>query len=103
MDERCSFPECQTPGLIVVLYAPVEIRSCDEHWPEMYSRYLTGKKRSTAGLGQTVERWTHVDKASGKEIKHKITVGKQFEIVNRGFADDGKTVINKKTGKLAQY
>jgi len=99
----CSYPECSVDGPIVVLYAPVEVRSCDEHWPALYKHYLTGKKRSVAGLGQTVESWTHIDKKTGNEVKHKITTGKQFEIVNRELADDGKTVINKKTGKPAQY
>lgn len=99
----CSYPECQAEGLVVVLYAPVEVRSCDEHWPALYKRYLTGKKRSTAGLGQTVDSWTHVDKKTGRTIKHKISTGKSWEIANRVLSkDDGVTAVNRVTGKPAQ-
>lgn len=100
----CSYPECQAEGLVVVLYAPVEVRSCDEHWPALYKHYLTGKKRSNANLGQTLEKWTHVDKKSGKEVTHKLSVGKSWEIENRRVSqDDGVTVVNRATGKPAQY
>jgi hypothetical protein len=53
-------------------------------------------------LGQTVEKWTHVNK-QGEEKKHKLTVGKDWEINNRAIAEDGKTVINRVTRKEAQY
>lgn len=100
----CSYPECQAEGLVVVLYAPVEVRSCDGHWPALYKHYLTGKKRSNANLGQTLEKWTHVDKKSGKEITHKLSVGKSWEIENRRVSqDDGVTVVNRATGKPAEY
>lgn len=103
MMQTCSYPECNAEGPIAVLYSPVEVRSCDEHWPMLYKQYFTGKNRSNPNLGQTLEKWTHIDKKSGRQIRHRITTGKQFEIVNRGLADDGKTVINKATGKPAQY
>lgn len=100
---NCSYPECQEKGPIVVLYAPTEVFSCDGHWPAQYKHYLTGKKRSTIGLGQTLEKWTHVDKKTGDEKVHKLSVGKNWEITNRRLADDGKTVINRVTGKVAEY
>ena len=101
--ETCSYPECQTHGLIVVLYAPREIRSCDDHWPALYKHYLTGKNRSNANLGQTLEKWTHVDKKTGRTIKHKLSTGKNWEIENRRISqDDKKTVINRVTGKPAE-
>lgn len=100
----CSYPECSVDGPIVVLYAPVEIRSCDAHWSEMYSRYLTGKKKPNVNLGQTMEKWTHVDKKTGRTINHKLSVGKSWEIENRRVSqDDGKTAINRITGKPAEY
>lgn len=103
-DQTCSYPECSALGPIVVLYAPVEIRCCDEHWPALYKHYLIGKKRSNVNLGQTIEKWTHVDKKSTNQIKHKLSVGKSWEIDNRVISrDDGKTVINRVTGKPAQY
>ncbi len=102
--ETCSFPDCQAEGPIVVLYVPTEVRSCDPHWPALYKHYLLGKKKSNANLGQTLEKWSHVDKKSGKTIEHKLSVGKNWEIVNRGLSkDDNKTAINKVTGKEAQY
>lgn len=101
--ETCSYPECQAEGLVVVLYAPVEVRSCDEHWPVLYKHYLTGKKRSNTSLGQTVDKWSHVDKKTGRTVDHKISGGKDWEIVNRVISkDDGKTVINRVTGKPSQ-
>jgi hypothetical protein len=33
----------------------------------------------------------------------KMSYGKSWEIDSRGLAEDGKTVINKVTGKPAQY
>lgn len=53
-------------------------------------------------LGQTTQKWTNVDK-KGIEHKHRLTVGKDWEINNRVLAEDGKTVINKVTNKEAQY
>ena len=99
----CSYPGCLVEGPIAVLYEPVEVRSCDEHWPALYKHYLTGKKRSTAGLGQTVDSWRKIDKKTGNETTHKLTKGKEWEITNRRLADDGKTVINRVTGRETQY
>lgn len=62
-----------------------------------------GPKRVNVNLGQTVQKWTHIDKKTGNEIKHKLTSGKEWEITNRKFAEDGKTVINRVTNKEAQY
>lgn len=105
MDPKtCSYPECSVEGLIVVKYAPVEVRSCDYHWPSLYKLHLTGKKRSLASLGQILEKWNHVDKKTGRVIKHKISVGKNSEIESRIISkDDNKTVINKHTGKPTEY
>ena len=62
-----------------------------------------GPKRVNVNLGQTVQAWTHVDK-QGVEHKHRLTTGKDWEISNRIVSkDDGTTVVNKTTGKEAQY
>ena|SRR3990167_395150 len=100
---NCSYPECSAQGPIVVKYAPVEIRSCDEHWPALYRHYLIGKKRSNVNLGQTLDKWTHIDKKTGNEIRHRLSVGKDWEVSNRTLAEDGKTAINRVTKKPAQY
>ena len=50
-----------------------------------------------------MDKWTHVDKKTGRTIKHKISGGKDWEIKNRVISkDDGKTPINRVTGKPAQ-
>ncbi len=57
------------------------------------------KRFSITGLGSTDDKW-HGD--DGKV--HRITAGKRWEIENRTISkDDGKTVINKVTGKPTQY
>lgn len=54
-------------------------------------------------LGQTLDRWEHVDK-KGIVHKHRLSVGKDYEISNRAISrDDGKTVINSKTGRPSDY
>ena len=87
-------PKCkqETNRLVIPLDGPLSGTCC------------VGPRQSkyNAQLNQTVESWTHVDK-KGVEHKHKISGGKQFEIVNRVIAEDGKTVINKVTGKPSQY
>ena len=100
---NCSFPGCSDSGPIVVLYYPSEVRSCDTHWPAFYRHYLIGKKRSNVNLNQILDRWTHIDKKTGNEIKHKLSAGKDWEINNRVISrDDGVTVINRATGKPAE-
>lgn len=47
-----------------------------------------------ANLGQTLD----------SDGKTRVTYGKAWEIKNRGLSkDDGKTIINLKTGKPAEY
>ena len=100
----CSYPECQAQGPIAVLYSPVEIRSCDEHWSELYKFYLTGKGRVNVNLGQTVDKWSNVDQKTGNHKHHRITVGKDWEIKNRTISkEDKNVVVNRVTGKEAQY
>lgn len=62
---------------------------------------VPSKPFSNVNLHQA-EKWTHVDK-QGNEKKHKLTQGKSWEIENRTLAEDGKTVVNKKTNQPAQY
>lgn len=100
---KCSFPECVTEGnLAAVIFHPLEVLACDEHYSVLAEAYLRRKPFRNVSLGQTLEKWTHVDK-QGNERKHRITHGKAYEIDSRGLAEDGKTVINKKTGKPTQY
>lgn len=62
-----------------------------------------GPKRNNVNLGQTADSWTHIDKKTGNQIKHKLSTGKAWEIENRVVSkDDGKTIINRVTGKPAQ-
>lgn len=100
---QCSHSGCTEEGPIVVTYAPSEVRSCDTHWPEMY-QWLKSKKKVNVNIGSTIDRWTHVDKKTGREIKHKLTQGKQWEIENRRISkDDPKVVINAVTKRESQY
>lgn len=76
------------------------------HEGRLGCRDCAGKvpKRYNVNLGQTVEQWTHIDKHTTNEIKHKLTVGKNWEIDNRIISkDDPKVVINRVTGKPSQY
>lgn len=67
-------------------------------------RTSTIKKAYNVNLGQTLDKWTHIDKKTGREIKHRLTTGKDWEIANRAFSkEDGKTAINRITGKETQY
>ena len=101
---NCSYPECQTEGLVVVKYAPVEIRSCDEHWPVLYKQHLTGKRSPSTSIGQIIDKWSHIDKKTGNSINHKLSGGKAAEIRDRIVCKEDKNVIlNRTTGKPAQY
>ena len=100
---KCSFPDCIVEGnLAAIIFHPVEVLACDGHYPLLAEAYLRRKPFRNVSLGQTLEKWTHVDK-QGNEKKHRITAGKAWEIDHRTLASDGKTVINKKTQKEAQY
>lgn len=104
MNNNCSYPNCEAKGPINVKYAPQHIRSCDKHWSSMYRMHLTGARKFSANLHQIVDKSTHRDKKTGKLISHKLSVGKQWEIDNRRLSpDDGATVVNRATGKPAQY
>ncbi len=87
MMERCYLEDCNQGGSIVVCYQPQYVRSCDEHYDELYRTF------------QTVDTYKKSDGSVGK-----ITAGKAWEIENRTISpDDGRSVVNKKTGKPAQY
>ena len=62
------------------------------------------RPQANVNLGQTVQSWTHIDKKSGNEVKHRLTVGKNWEISQRTISkDDGMTVVNRTTGKPTEY
>lgn len=66
--------------------------------------YGVVRKQFLCNLGQTVQKFTHVDKKTGKEVVHKLTAGKDWEISQRRISlDDNTTVVNRATGKEAQY
>lgn len=87
-------PQCgkETKSLVIPEGGKLSGRCCAQ----------VSAKRYNVNLGQTIEKWTNVDK-KGVEHKHKLTVGKDWEISNRRLAEDGKTVINSVTNKEAQY
>ena len=92
---NCSL--CGNEANIVVVYSPEEIWSCDRDYKELAKVYL--RDNSRARLNKTIESYTRKDGTKGK-----ITSGKAWEIENRRVSrDDGKSVINAKTGKPAQY
>lgn len=88
-------PICKNPtqSLVIPLNGKLSGKCCVEMSPS----------KKNVNLGQALEKWTHVDK-NGVEHKHKLTVGKSWEIDNRVTSkDDGVTVVNRATGKEAQY
>lgn len=95
---ECNYCKQQVKQLVIPADKKIlACRSC---------AYPEGAPRPTynVNLGQTVEKWTHIDKKTGNEIKHKVTTGKQWEIEHRRLSgDDGHTVVNYATGKPAQY
>lgn len=102
---KCSFPDCVvSDNLAAVVFHPQQILACDEHYHVLDHQYLRRKRSHNVNLGQVVDRSTHIDKKTGREITHKITTGKAWEIDNRRLSqDDGFTVVNRATGKPAQY
>ena len=60
---------------------------------------IPASRFSSCNLGQTADSWVKHDGTRGR-----ITSGKNWEIANRMISkDDGKTPINRVTGKPAQY
>lgn len=102
---KCSFPDCDVTGnLAAIIFHPQEILACDDHSNALSQTYIRRKRARNVNLGQTVDRSTHIDKKTGREITHRITEGKKWEIDNRRLSqDDGVTVVNRATGKPAQY
>lgn len=86
---ECPICLKETNKLIIPAEGKMGCRSC-------VGGYI---KLRRCDLGQTVEVYPNKD---GKE--GRLTTGKAWEIENRSISrDDGKTVINSKTGKPAQY
>ncbi len=97
---RCSHVECGVEGnLALILSIPVQVLACDEHYKYLYDSYIKKVRYVNTNLGQSADKWIGND---GKQ--HNMTVGKEWEINNRILSkDDGKTMINRVTGKPAQY
>ena len=99
MMDRCYLEDCNQEGSIVVCYQPLYVRSCDEHYRELYKSFLKSRRPRNVNLGQTVDTYVKSDGSIGK-----ITAGKAWEIENRTISpDDGRSVVNKKTGKPPEY
>lgn len=95
---HCSYPDCDQKPEVPVLYAP-EIWACDEHYLILYKTYIKNKESKNVNLGQVVQYYKKRDGSRGR-----ITHGKAWEIDNRTVSkQDGKTIINRRTGKEAQY
>lgn len=91
---NCPICSKETKQLVIPVDGKLSGRCCAN----------VGPSQRNVNLGQTVEKWTHVDKNTGREVKHKLTTGKNWEISNRVTSkDDRMTVINKATGREAQY
>jgi hypothetical protein len=88
-------PNCKADATRLIIYNEPKYLGCP-------SCGVASRPYVNVNLGQTVEKWTHINK-QGEEKKHRITVGKDWELSNRALAEDGKTVINKVTNKEAQY
>lgn len=90
---------CNHVALINVIYAPVEVWSCDKHFSELYNLFLKSRRKVNVNLGQVIDKWVKPDGTIGK-----ITVGKDWEIRNRTISnDDGRSVVNKVNGKPPEY
>ncbi len=88
---------CGQPADIPVKYSPEEVWSCDSDYAQLAAINL--KDNGRARLNSTVDSYTSTSGKVGK-----ITAGKDWEIKHRRISrDDGRTVINSKTGKEAQY
>lgn len=97
MMDRCFLEDCNQEGSIVICYQPQYIRSCDEHYNELYRSFLKQRRKRNVNLHQLVDRWVKPDGSIGK-----ITAGKASEIENRTITPEGE-VINKQSKKPAQY
>lgn len=95
---KCSYCEVdkEHPEVFVVLYAPIEIKTCNSCWPVAYLD-LKSKKRFVCDLNSSVDTYTRKDGSKGK-----ITKGKAWEIENRKTSPEGQ-IVNRKTGKPTQY
>jgi hypothetical protein len=93
---------CIAQGIYGIVLSPEEVYACDSHYDELMERFIRSKRRGLCDPHQA-ESWTHRDKKSGSLRKHKLSKGKAWEIGNRTLASDGKTVINRITGKLSEY
>ena len=97
--DKCYTEDCNQEGSIVVTYQPIYVASCDECYAALYKMFLKSRRKQNCNLGQTVHEYVKKDGSRGR-----LTAGKDWEIANRTISkDDGKTVINKVTGKPAQY
>lgn len=97
---RCSHVECGVEGnLALIVLVPLQVLACDKHYKSLYETYIKKMKSKNVNLGQSSDRWT----GSDGRVRN-ISVGKEWEINNRVLSkDDGKTMINRVTGKPAQY
>ena len=87
-------PNCKSEAKRLVIFNDPKFLGCD-------ACGVAKRVFVNVNLGQTEQKWTHVDK-QGVEKKHRLSVGKSWEISNRALAEDGKTVINRITNKETQ-
>jgi hypothetical protein len=95
--EMCDYEDCNQEGSIVVCYSPLYVKVCDEHYPELYKKFLKSKKSKNCNLGQSIHDYVRADGSRGR-----LTVGKDSEIAARTITPEGE-VINRHTKKPAQY
>jgi hypothetical protein len=83
----CPRCKAETTKLVIPLNGKLGCDLCSEKSPSRYN----------VNLNQTFAKY-------GDNNSKRLTTGKAWEIANRVVSkDDGKTIINKVTGKPAQY
>ena len=87
-------PTCGSETSKLIIFSEPKFLGCQ-------SCGVAKKAFRNVNLGQTEQKWTHINK-QGEEKKHRLSVGKSWEISNRTLAEDGKTVINRITKKETQ-
>lgn len=90
---------CPSQGVYGIVLAPTEVYSCESHYDELFYSFIKRKSRSVCDLHTSVDSYENTK----THKRQRISKGKDWEIKHRTLAEDGKTVINKVTGKEAQY
>ncbi len=87
--ESCKYDDCNQEGTIVICYQPLFVRSCEQHYNELYKLFIKSKRKVNINLGQSIHNYVKPDGSRGR-----LTVGKDIEISQRTISpDDGKIFL----------